>query len=252
MRAEINLTDIRSDVIDQEKFEASNGNVLHHFFEFWPAERQFLRTDTLRDCFFVDLHITSYVKKWIAGVQPPAHPGIFAESFSRIVQELARPDQSLTLCVKSLVPEYFDEITIIKDVLLPRKLPFILLSNPTSRADNDQKRDGCGYLFFEWIPADLEYVAENWFLCPQLEVEGYISKQAPWGRLAELFSMPDTEERLRNLLGEIEIGFKVWQDNNGLFLTSRKHDLDAIRRRLDIIELNLFIEQIAARHDATL
>ena len=85
-------------------------------------------------------------------------------------------------------------------------------------------------------------------MSPIVSVEGYISPQRVLGRLAELYFQPDTEERIRTLLRAIDIGFRVWPDNNGLFLLSDKLDSNALRERLPASELATLLEEASHRY----
>ena len=93
-----------------------------------------------------------------------------------------------------------------------------------------------------------EYLVDNWFVSPQVTIEGYISSNSVLPQIAQLFYQPDTEERLRELLRAIEIGFKVWGDFNGLFLLTEKMDLQTLKGRLQVDKFNEILKSSGTKH----
>src|SRR5260370_23307063 len=77
----------------------------------------------------------------------------------------------------------------------------------------------------------MEEVARKWFHSPCIEIEGYIGNDNFLGQIARLYFEPDTELRIRELLRYIDIGFRVRQDNDGLFMASQKRPSLSCRTR---------------------
>jgi len=65
-----------------------------------------------------------------------------------------------------------------------------------------------------------------------VEIEGYISRRSCLGELAKLYFQPYNASTIRELLSGLEFAFKLWLDNNGLFLLSDKHPEEGLRKRL--------------------
>jgi hypothetical protein len=199
------------------------------FFYFWRSQTGVNDRRPLEDCFFFDLHVPIYVEKWPR--QPgPANPAVFEDAFEAILGKLIGNDNVLALHVESGDPEYFDEQLFIKDWLAPRHMDYVLLP---SRLD-PQSPPQTGNLLFEW-PSDsgsLRYIVDHWFMCPQVTIEGYVSVRSCLGTLAERYFEPYNVQNIRNALEVLEFGFKLWPDNNGLFVLSEKFDEDALRGRL--------------------
>ena len=99
---------------------------LDGFFRFWHWERRFSDPQPFKDCFFYDLHL-----------DPPAtpsdalrDPALFERCFPLILKRLVGESNILTLFVKSLDPGYFDEFDVIRTLLAPRNLRYVLLPDP--------------------------------------------------------------------------------------------------------------------------
>jgi len=202
---------------------------LDGFFRFWHWERHFSDPQPFRDCFFYDLHL-----------DPPAtptdalrDPRIFECCFPLILKRLVGESNILTLFVKSLDPGYFDEFAVIRTLLAPRHLRYVLLPNPILPGSSMTAID-VGHLVFEWPVAESERIAEDWFMCPQVEIEGYVGPTLPLGRIADLYFQPDTESRVRELLSGIEFGFRLDTDFNSLTVLTDKLDMQAMENRLQL------------------
>ena len=65
-----------------------------------------------------------------------------------------------------------------------------------------------------------------------VEIEGYISRRSCLGELAKLYFQPYNASTIRELLRGLELAFKVWLDNNGLFILSDKLPEEQLRKRL--------------------
>ncbi len=122
MSVEIIIEDRQAEVLSYQSPQTQTEGVLNHFFEFWPSPRMFDNPDLLRHCSFFDLHISRYVRDWVAGVKPPPDPGFFEDLFPIILSRIAGPDSRLTLCVQSSDPDYFDGVNVIKDTLAPKRV----------------------------------------------------------------------------------------------------------------------------------
>ena len=198
-----------------------------------------------------DLHITAYVQEW-GPCGPPPHPGIFKRFFPTILTRLLGARNRLTLFVQPTDRDSFDELNVIETLLVPRRLPYILFSKTGPRGDFSGLpiRPNVGYLIFEWSTTLVDDIAERWFLSPMLSIEGYISRESALATISGLHFQEDTEERVRELLRNIEMGFKVWPDNNGLFVLTDKLDLGGLRERLQIADLNRMLQEAIPRPPA--
>ena len=91
-------------------------------------------------------------------------------------------------------------------------------------------------------------VVNQWFMSPTVTIEGYASPSSAISAISRLYFEPDSEERARELLRIIEFGFRLWRDNNGLFLATDKLDADVLRNRLALDDLNRELSRAAQRH----
>ena len=213
------------------------------FLQFDRYPRNFTNSAVLRDCWFNDLFIPYFVKDWAGGKGPP-HPGLFGEFFSLVLGRLVGSD-TLTLHVKSMDPDYFYELKCIEDTLAPKKIPYMLL--PSFRSA--EYGPDVGNLFFEWPVDSLELVRSEWFVSPQISVEGYITHGSCLPRLCEIYFAPDSEDVVRGFLAQIEIGFKVWRDNNGILLLSDKFDADGILERIQPEDIDALIAEAVREYE---
>lgn len=213
------------------------------FFQFWNWGRVLSDRDCLADCSFFDLHITEYVRDWPGAPDfRPAHPGLFEDFFPTLLTQLVGTTRKLTLYVKSIDRTYFHEPEVIATLLAPRNLEYVLLSNPLRPGDSRTQIDP-GHLVFEWPVDSLAHVVEHWFMSPIVTVEGYVSSELPLGRIADLYFQRDTAERIRELLRVIDFGFRVWKDNNGLFLATDKFDHGGLEERLEVPRVNRLLAE---------
>jgi hypothetical protein len=132
-------------------------------------------------------------------------------------------------------------LTFIRDALAPRHVEYLLIP---SRLD-PQYPSQIGSLLFEWPLDSVQFIADNWFH-RGLTIEGYLSPRPCLGKLAEQYFEPYSERSVRKVLETLEFGFRVWPDNNGLFILSDKLNADAFRNRLACPELDEAIR--AATH----
>jgi hypothetical protein len=229
-----------------------------NFFHFWRPPMHVGNRPILEPCFFFDVHVPVYVDSW---PQPPgpAHPGVFEDIFPALLGALIGRHNVLTLQIRSSDPDYFDEQTFIRDVLAPRRMAYLLFSNRVDRAWMEELAElkrplpnptKIGNLLFERPLDSLQGIVDNWFMCPQVTVEGYSSGQSCLARLAEQYFEPYCEHNIRKVLEVLEFGFKLWRDNNGLLILSDKLNEDAIRNRLATPDLAEVIRSAisAAQH----
>jgi hypothetical protein len=184
----------------------------------------------LKDCFSFDLLIPVYVEK---GNWPephgPAHPGVFEDAFPAILSQLVGPDNVLTLHLEAVEPNFFDELTFIREVLVPRRLDYVLLP---PRPDPKYPKAAAGNLLFEWPLDSAQHIVDQWFQGFVIEIEGYISRRSCLGELAKLHFQPYNASTIRELLRGLEFAFKLWLDDNGLFILSDKLPEEELRKRL--------------------
>jgi hypothetical protein len=154
----------------------------------------------------------------------------------------------LCLFVKGMDRTYFDELETIDKVLIPRNLSYVLLPPSAPFKKDAPVRLGAGHLIFEWPIELLDEVPQKWFHSPVIEIEGYIGNDDFLGQIARLYFEPDTELRIRALLRYIDIGFRIHQDNDGLFMASQELNIKALSNTLGLSELNLIAQQ--AMHKA--
>lgn len=248
MSVELIVKDIRATILDYDLYGRQRAPLLRDFFRFRGRPRNFSNAGALGACFFYDLHITHYVEGWGSGAAPP-HPGFFEDFFPMILGRLIGPHGRVFLHIESSDPEYFDPRTVATGILVPRGLPYVFLGGSPASSDRGVGADA-GSLVFEW-PADaLDYIVEQWFMSPQVTVEGYASRESALRNVAALYEREDTEETIRQLLEKIDFGFRVWPDNNGLFVLTDKLDTAALKARLDIMELNRALQEAQSRYSS--
>ena len=218
---------------------------LQGFFQFGWYPRTFTNPAVLEDCFFCDMHITYHVREWPRQPGPP-HPGIFEDFFPTILGRLLGSGKTLVLFVYG-DRHHFDEFKVIETILWPKNLRYVLLPNPPRVGPDPRIPYGAGRLVFEWPSDCLDYIVKEWFESPAIEIEGYVSSgsELPLCSIAELYFRPDNEERVREILRKTELGFRLWPDNNGLFVLTDKMNIDALEERLQISDLNVKIQEAA-------
>jgi hypothetical protein len=114
-------------------------------------------------------------------------------------------------------------------VLVPRRLDYVLLP---PRPDPRYPEAAAGNLLFEWPLDSAQHIVDQWFQGFAIEIEGYISRRSCLGELAKLYFQPYSAGTIRKLLSGLEFGFKLWLDNNGLFILSDKLPEERLRNRL--------------------
>jgi hypothetical protein len=220
------------------------GSDLGGFFQVGHQHRAFRRLRTFEKCNFFDLHFSLYFGS-TATQLGPAHPGLFGDLFPELLQRLAGGATTLTLLIRDVSSDFFDEFSVIQSELLRKGLRFALLSHLEPSLYEDRRP---GNLFFEWPVEDLRDVVDKWFMVPQVTIEGYVSKQPILGLLSMLYVQADTERRIMQLLRSLEFGFRLWRDLNGLWVLSDKVNRSELERRLRLDELNALVQQRARAH----
>jgi hypothetical protein len=188
----------------------------------------------LSDCQFYDIGIKSSADSRDAMTSAP-DPTLFEAFFPTILGRLL-DSLTLTLFVKAFDLDYFNELETVERILAPRSLDYVLLANLSGPADSRSPLD-FGNLIFEWPKDKLSHVVEQWFMSPTVTIEGYASSSSAVSAISRLYFEPDTEERVRELLRIIEFGFRLWRDNDGLFLATDKLDYDVLKGRLSLDDL---------------
>ncbi len=254
MSVHLDIHDARGAILDYDLWRAHRAPLLNGFFQFWGQPRAFVDPQVLTDCTFYDMHITAYVRGWAPSSSPPAHPGMFADFFPTILSRIVGRS-TLTLFVQATDRDSFDELEVVETLLAPKGLPYILLSRPAASADPRlqsgafQIRLSVGYLFFQW-PVDLARdIVDRWFMSPNVTVEGYVSREPMLSTIGRLCFQPDTEVRVRELLDSVEMGFRLWLDNNGLFVLTTKLNRAALENRLQIADLDRQLQEASGRYE---
>ena len=235
----LRLEDVRDQVLHGRPPTVDLSKRLNEFFQFSNWNRSLSDATPLQDCFFYDMFISP------AGAAE-ADYRLFTECFPKIVGNLVAGHATLTLHVKSSSPDFFEELDVINTVLAPSSLRYVLLSE-SQGPTGGQHRPELGNLVFEWPAAKLDYVVERWFMCPQVSIEGYVAAEPALGRIAHLYFSPDTVWRIREILSAVELAFRLWPDDDGLFILTDKLDQASLQRRLRISELSSMVAQAVAK-----
>ncbi len=242
MTTQLQLKDVTSTALDYQLFEKRRLNLLYEFFQFWRYPRTFSNPKDLSGITFSDLSFE--LEPTGASEQPtPSGWHLFGPLFREIITRLMARSGKLYLFVKGMDRTYFDELETIDKVLVPRNLSYVLLPPSAPFKKDAPVRLGAGHLIFEWPNELLDEVPRKWFHSPGIEIEGYIGNDDFLGQIARLYFEPDTELRIRELLRYIDIGFRVRQDNDGLFLASQKLNMEALSNLLGLPQLNLMVQK---------
>jgi hypothetical protein len=219
MKTQLQLKDVTSTVLDYQLFEKRRLSPLYEFFQFWRYPRTFSNPTELSDVTFCDLGF-EFEPSGTSEQPAPAGWHLFGPLFREIITRLMARSGKLCLFVKGMDRTYFDELETIDKVLVPRNLSYVLLPPSAAFKKDAPVRLGAGHLIFEWPSELLDEVPRKWFHSPVIEIEGYIGNDDFLGQIARLYFEPDTELRIRELLSYIDIGFRLHQDNDGLFFAS--------------------------------
>jgi hypothetical protein len=242
MTTQLQLKDVTSTVLDYQLFAKKRLSPLYEFFQFWRYPRTFSNAKELSGVTFCDLSFE--LEPSGASEQPmPSGWHLFGPLFREIITRLMARSGKLCLFVKGMDRTYFDELETIDNVLVPRNLSYVLLPPSAPFKKDAPVRLGAGHLIFEWPSELLDEVPRKWFHSPGIEIEGYIGKDEFLGQIARIYFEPDTELRIRELLTYVDIGFRVRQDNDGLFLVSQKLNMEALSNLLGLSQLNLMVQQ---------
>jgi hypothetical protein len=220
--------------------------VLKGFFAFDARQRTFLEPAALANCAFFDLCITYYAGKWPSQKH---HPGIFEEFFPLILERLIARENVLTLFINDREGGYFEPQQHVENQLKPRSLSHVFLPDRSIASPGSQ--DGPRHLIFEWPADSLSFILEEHWLYygPFIQTEGYVSQVPVLDKITRLYAQPDNEQRIRELLRATEFCFRVWPDGNGMLLLTDKLNLDVLKRRLRLHEMNPLIHEAARGWD---
>ena len=242
MTTQLQLKDITSTVFDYQLFEERRLSPLYEFFQFWRYPRRFSNPKDLSGVTFCDLSF-DYEPTGASEQPMPSGWHLFGPLFREIITRLMARSGKLCLFVKGMDRTYLDELETIDKVLVPQNLSYVLLPPSAPFKKDAPVRLGAGHLIFEWPGELLDEVPQKWFRSPVIEIEGYIGDDDFLGQIARLYFEPDTELRIRELLRYIDIGFRVRQDNDGLFMASQKLNMEALSDLLGLSQLNLMVRQ---------
>ncbi len=244
LAVELAIQDVRERILNYALYGGGGHNLLHGFFHFPRTDRLFRSPRLLSDCHFYDISIRDSAENRDPKTSTP-DPRLFEAFFPTILQRLLG-SATLTLFVKAFDRDYFNELETVERILAPRSLGYVLLANLSGPADSRSPVD-FGNLVFEWPKDELSHVVEQWFMSPTVTIEGYAGPSSAVSAISRLYFEPDTEERARELLRVIEFGFRLWRDNNGLFLVTDKLDGDVLKGRLSLDDLNRELSRAAQR-----
>jgi hypothetical protein len=204
---------------------------LSEFFGFVPRASQGEFYEQFSDCSLFDIYLDFYVKDWPGQSGSPPHPGLFADCFEILLRSAVQHDAVLTLYIKSLDRTYFDELDFIKACLTKECARFLLLS----RRDKHEKYsyEGTHDLFFEWPREQGRLMVREWFMSPQVTIEGYVSKGPIFQEISSCSSLASTPGPPRELLDSLEMAFRLWPDFNGISILTRKMSSNDLLRMLD-------------------
>ena len=236
MSLELKVAEVRATVLNYSLYRGMEHSLLNELFHFPRTERRFSAPDVLAECFFYDIGIRRPTDSYL-----PPESGAFETIFPLILRRLLRSSK-LTLFVKSYDRDYFDEFGVIED-LARKRLRYVLLPDIGNPQDPRAELDR-GNLIFEWPSDSLTSIAEKWFMSPTVSIEGYVASSVPLVEIAHLYFDPDTEERIRKLLRFVDFAFRLWTDNDGLFLATDKLNLEELTSLLQIQDLNRRLGEI--------
>jgi hypothetical protein len=217
--------EITSSVVEMKRPKAET---LFGFFQFGRYGRRFSDNTALRDCHIYSLRPDLAMSEWSVKSGMP-DPGIFQEVFPDLVSRLVEPNYDLYLHVNALEPEYFDELSVLKEKIVPMGSQYMLLSTIA----NQNTQLAVGNLIFGCPLSFLSYVSDNWFYSPITEVEGYIMRREQFGELAEHYFKADSAETIRGVLSTLRLGFRLWPDFNGMEILSDKVRPDSLQSLLN-------------------
>jgi len=184
-------------------------------FQFQRYERKFSNTEPLRDCHIYQIRPVERFGS-LPGQPGMPDPAIFLEHFPELLNSFIERDSSLYLHIKSIDPEFFDELSVLTQTIRPLGAEYMLLS-PVAR--NRAPHD-FGNLIFECPAGLIPEITRNWFYSPFIEIEGYVMGKGEFGRLADSYFLPDSVETIRRILSVMRVGLRLWPDFNGIYVFS--------------------------------
>lgn len=223
--ARLIIADAKEKILNYNAFlwRASADRSIFHFCQ----DRTLTDPVVLSNCTLADIYFSHRVS-WGA-----PHPGVFKDFFPRLLSPLLHESRVLLLALTGMDPIDFDERRFIDEELLPRKLDFFWLGPSTSRTPAVQFKS----LFFEWPGSELEAIVEIGFKGFLVQFEGYILQNREVEVLKRLFEWPNDDRMFRELLRNVPFAFRVWSDNNGLFLATDRLSIDELPACLEVDKL---------------
>lgn len=101
------------------------------------------------------------------------------------------------------------------------------------RNPKNTSREETPDLFFEWSREQATFMVQEWFMSPQVAIEGYISNGPIFQEILPCSSLAPAPKPPRELLDSMEIAFRLWPDFNGMSILTRKVSSDGLLRILD-------------------
>jgi len=101
-----------------------------------------------------------------------------------------------------------------------------------------------GSLLFKWPLNSLQHIVDHWFMWPQITIKGFSSRGSCLAELAELYFQSYNADTIRKVLTILEFGFRLWPDDNGLFILSDKLVEEALRKRVANRDLDATIRAV--------
>jgi hypothetical protein len=215
---------------------------LEGFFQFGRFPRIFRDAQPLQDVQAWAVTFDYFVKDW--PTSPPPHPAFFEELFPLLIRNLMR-DQILTMHVKSVDSEVFSEETAIRELLIPGGHKYAMLNDISSGFPTEKT---FGNLFFETPQNLLEHVTREWFVSPQVTIQGFVAPVFPIDGISKWYYGHDNAESMRSLMRSISCGFSVWRDFNGLVVLTDKWTESDLRSRVITDELQDAIDAAVERY----
>ena len=207
------------------------------FFGFGPDIHPQELEKEFSDCFLYEICFDIRVKDRPNSSPSPPHPGVFAKCFPVLLRNMVKNNEVLTLLVKSLDPDYFDELKFIGASLNGDSRKFVMVSG--------RKRQGASFpvqelpdLLFEWAPDDGVVIVNEWFMSPQVHIEGYVSPASVLAEAVASSHIAAKPKRRRDFVKVLSFAFRLWPDFNGVSIITDKLSYEALHKVLDIGKLN--------------
>ncbi len=214
---------------------------LSSFMSFSPTEAGGKLPSEFSNCTLYNAYLNIPAKNWSGNSTPPPDPGLFAQCFPTLLRSLVGNNAVLTLFVKSLDPSYFDELVFIRNELKEKKSRFVLLSRQNEQ-DEKYSLQRSPDLFFEWSPIDARSIVNQWFISPQMEIEGYVSSASILAEIALTSRVAAQPKSVRDFLNGVSLAFRLWPDFNGLLVLTTGLSGSDLSGRLSTAELEKTIQ----------